>query len=116
MQDKKKLFKEIKEAKSVFDELLLNKEYKYIYKNVITGKKESFEMKCKASNFLHLTGVQTNLSGSNFYSALEKKRLSLKNIDYKENGTTKLKLDMFKRLNLLFSSAVQVCFHDNFFL
>lgn len=115
MQDKKKLFKEIQKAKAVFDEVLLNKEYKYIYKDIITGKIKSFEMKCMANNFLHLTGVKTRLTGSTFYSALDKKKLSFRDIDYKKNGTTKLKLDMFRRLKLLFTSAVQVSLHDDFF-
>lgn len=115
MQTKEKLLKSIKEAKNIFDKTLLNKSFLYIYKNKITSQIEFFEMKCSKNNFLHLTGVETKLNGKMFYSALDENKLSLEEIDYKSNGTTRLKLDIFSRLPLLFNSAIQVCFQDEFF-
>lgn len=115
MQNKKELLIKILEAKAVFDKFLLNYDYKYIYKNCITNKIEFFEMKCMPNNFLHLTGVKTKLTGSNFYSSLQNKKISYNDIDYREDGTTKLKLEIFKRINLLVSTPVQISIQDNFF-
>ena len=115
MQTKEKLLKSIKEAKNIFDKTLLNKSFLYIYENKITSQIEFFEMKCSKNNFLHLIGVETRLNRKMFYSALEENKLSLEEIDYKSNGTTRLKLDIFPRLPLLFNSAIQVCFQDEFF-
>lgn len=115
MQTKEKLLKSIKNAKDIFDKTLLDKEFLYVYKNKITSDIECFVMKCSKNNFLHLTGVETKLNGKIFYSALEENKLSLENIDYKSNGTTRLKLEIFPRLPLLFNSAIQVCFQDDFF-
>ena len=115
MQTKEKLLKSIKEAKNIFDKTLLNKSFLYIYENKITSEIEFFEMKCSKNNFLHLTGTDTKLNGKMFYSALEENKLSLEEIGYKNNGTTRLKLDIFPRLPLLFNSAIQVCFQDEFF-
>ena len=115
MQTKEKLLKNIKTAKDIFDKTLLDKEFLYIYKNKITSDIEYFIMKCSKNNFLHLTGIETKLKGKIFYSALEENKLSLEEIDYKNNGTTRLKLEIFPRLPLLFNSAIQVCFQDDFF-
>ena len=115
MKDKVKLLKDIEKSKIIFDDLLLNKNYMYIYRSNTNNKIEFFEVKCMSNNFLHLTGVKTSLKPSLFYSAIENNKLSLNQIDYKENGTTKLKLDIFEKLPLLFNSPIQVCFQDNFF-
>ncbi|MCI6152869.1 MAG: PBECR4 domain-containing protein [Fusobacterium perfoetens] len=113
--DKRRLLESIKEAKEIFDNHLLNKNFLYVYKNTINEKIEFFEIKCNKSNFLHLTGVKTNLTSSLFYSYLDGGKLSYKDIDYKSNGTTRLKLEIFNRLPLLLVSPVQVSFQDNFF-
>lgn len=115
MEDKTKLISELLKAKSIYDEHLLNKDFLYIFKNKITEKIESFEMKCIANNFLHLTGVDTTIKSADFYKRLSENRISLKEIGYKSNGTTKLKLEVFNRIPLLITSPVQVCFQDNFF-
>ncbi len=115
MEDKTKLMSELLKAKSIYDEHLLNKDFLYIFKNKITEKIESFEMKCIANNFLHLTGVDTTIKSADFYKRLSENRISLKEIGYKSNGTTRLKLEVFDRIPLLITSPVQVCFQDNFF-
>lgn len=76
MQTKEKLLTNIKNAKNIFDEVLLNKNFLYIYKNKVTSEIEFFEMRCSKNNFLHLTGVKTILTGKLFYSALEKNKLA----------------------------------------
>lgn len=115
MNDKKDLMENLIKAKEIFDDYLLNKNFIYIFNNKLTNKIDFFEMKCISNNFLHLTGVETKITPSNFYKALDKKRLSLNSINYKSNGTTKLKLEIFNRLPLLLTSPVQVCFQDDFF-
>lgn len=72
-------------------------------------------MKCRNRNFLHLTGVKTHIKAKDFYKNLNKERISLEDIDYKSDGTTRLKLEVFGRIPLLFTSAVQICFQDDFF-
>ena len=115
MKNKEKLLKDLNHAKKIFDKYLLNKDFLYIYENKNDNLIEYFEMKCTANNFLHLTGIKTNITASNFYSALSNGKISLKDIDYKLNGTTRLKLEVFSRLPLLFNSSIQVCFQDDFF-
>ena len=115
MKDKTRLMIELLKAKAIYDKYLLNKDFLYIFKNKLTSRIEAFEMKCIANNFLHLTGVNTKLKASDFYKRLNENRLSLEEIDYKTNGTTRLKLSIFDRVPLLITSPVQVCFQDNFF-
>lgn len=115
MNDKTKLMTELVKAKSTYDKYLLNKDFLYIFKNKITEKIDFFEMKCIANNFLHLTGVDTTIKAADFYKRLGENRISLKEIGYKSNGTTRLKLEVFDRIHLLVTSPVQVCFQDDFF-
>lgn len=115
MNDKTKLIENLIKAKKIYDKYLLNKDFLYIFKNQLNNKFEFFEMKCVKSNFLHLTGVETTIKALDFYKNLEKNRIPLDVINYKKNGTTKLKLQIFDRLPLLISTPVQVCFQDNFF-
>lgn len=115
MNDKMKLIENLIKAKKIYDKYLLNKDFLYVFKNKLNNKFEFFEMKCVRSNFLHLTGVETKIKALDFYKNLEKNRIPLSAINYKRNGTTKLKLQIFDRLPLLISTPVQVCFQDDFF-
>lgn len=103
------------EAKKIYDKYLLNKDFLYIYIDSVTKKIKYIEMKCRNRNFLHLTGVKTHIKAKDFYKNLNKERISLEDIDYRSNGTTRLKLEVFERIPLLFTSAVQICFQDDFF-
>lgn len=116
MNDKMKLIENLIKAKKIYDKYLLNKDFLYVFKNKLNNKFEFFEMKCVRSNFLHLTGVETKIKALDFYKNLEKNRIPLDAINYKRNGTTKLKLQIFDRLPLLISTPVQVCFQDDFFV
>lgn len=115
MNEKTKLMELLLEAKKIYDKYLLNKDFLYIYIDSVTKKIKYIEMKCRNRNFLHLTGVKTHIKAKDFYKNLNKERISLEDIDYRSDGTTRLKLEVFGRIPLLFTSAVQICFQDDFF-
>lgn len=114
--EKTKLLKLIKNAKTVYDSLMLNKNFIYIYQNCLYNNRIDYiEAKCISSNFLHLTGVKTQLKGQEFYSKLEQGRISLNNINEDPSGWTQVKLENFDRLKLLFTSPIQICLQDNMY-
>lgn len=70
--EKTKLLKLIKNAKTVYDSLMLNKNFIYVYQNCLYNNRIDYiEAKCLSSNFLHLTGIKTQLKGHSFYNREE---------------------------------------------
>jgi len=82
-------------AKS-YNENLVNRNVLFISLN--NGKAELFEASFLPRNFLHLTGVCTELNSTAFYSMARRDRLSSKHIDFASDGTTEKKLDVLKAL------------------
>lgn len=114
--EKTKLLKLIKDAKIVYDSLMLNKNFIYIYQNCLHNNRIDYiEAKCLSSNFLHLTGVKTQFKGKVFYNQLNQNRLGLNDINEGLGGWTQLKLENFDRLKLLFTSPIQICLQDNMY-
>lgn len=113
--EKKELLKKIYIAKEIYDKTVLNKNFLYIYKNSITNKMEYLESSNLASNFLHLTGIETAIKAKEFYKLLNNNRLNLKDIKEREDGWTRVKLDIFPRLPILFNSPIQISLQDNMY-
>ena len=113
--EKKELLKKIYTAKDIYDRTVLNKNFLYIYKNSITNKFEYIESLNLNSNFLHLIGVKTPLKPKEFYKLLENKKIKLNDIEEREDGWTKVKLDIFHRLPILFNSPIQISLQDNMY-
>lgn len=113
--DKKTLLEQIYSAKSIYDTTVLNKNFLYIFINSITKKIDFIESSNLKSNFLHLTGVVTKRSGNDFYKLLHKNKLSLNDIDVREDGWTEIKLNIFDKLPILFNSPIQISLQDNMY-
>ncbi|MGL4999562.1 MAG: PBECR4 domain-containing protein [Fusobacteriaceae bacterium] len=113
--EKKELLKKIYKAKEIYDKIILNKNFLYIYKNTINNRIEYIESTNLSSNFLHLTGVKTKLKAKDFYKQLDNKKIKLENIDLDSNGWTRVKLDIFPRLPILFNSPIQISLQDNMY-
>ena len=114
--EKTKLLKLIKDAKTVYDSLMLNKNFIYVYQNCLYNNRIDYiEAKCLSSNFLHLTGIKTQLKGHSFYKKLEQGRIALNDINEGPSGWTQLKLENFDKLKLLFNSPIQICLQDNMY-
>ena len=58
----------------------------------------SLEVTFDASNFKHLTGVQTKLSAQHFYEMCLDRRLSTDDFGFAEDGTTVWKMEVLPRL------------------
>lgn len=71
-----------------------------------------FEVVFLPSNFLHLTGVKSNLNGLDFYNLSVKDRLSERDIRITDDGTTDLKLDVLPQLMNIHVSARMVGDYD----
>lgn len=82
-----------------------------LYKNNLVNKKFLFisfdkqnynyiEVLFQKSNYLHLTGLElkNKISASSFYDRCIRKRLSINDFEFKENGTAELKLSVLSQL------------------
>lgn len=63
-----------------------NKDFKY------------WELKFEKKQFAHLTGLQTKISSKYFYEKATKSKLSIKDFELREDGTTELKLEVLPLL------------------
>lgn len=68
-QDREKIVQEIKIAADLYRKHLVGKRFLYVFEG------RYIEVLYKAANFVHLTGVATNLSAKKFYSYAAKKLL-----------------------------------------
>ena len=65
---------------------------------------------------MHLCGVTyTNSSASHFYKALKNKKVSLKRIRMRHDGTTGQKLQVLELLEMLIAPGVRVCDNGSFY-
>ena len=95
--DKNTALKIVIEAAKNYEKHLKDKHFLIIYQQ---GKnKQSVCIGFRDINFLHLTGIKTKLSAKRFYSACIAGKLSEKDIDFSENGTTYQKLAVLPYLH-----------------
>ena len=100
--DKKEILKILKESAIKYKENLKDNNLLIIYKE--KAKIKYIEILFLARNFMHLTGVKCNdknrkyMKANQFYQACLNNKLSYKDIIIKQNGTTKLKLDILSQL------------------
>ena len=112
--DKKKLIQYISECAKLYKDNLQNKNIMFVY---YTGKKIDYiETKFTASNFLHLTGLKLlnkKITAGNFINQILAHRISKKDITEKEDGTTKLKLQVLHRLMNIHKNAKLIGDYNN---
>jgi len=77
------------------------------------GKSSCFETLYMPHNFLHLTGVKTDLSSEFFFKAALNKRLSPNSIEFDSGGATELKLGILPRLMAIHVTARMIGDYDN---
>lgn len=68
---------------------------------IVMGKEKNFmteEIFFPKSNFLHLTGVEVKISSNEFYRKASKAKLGLNDFELKDDGTTRLKLNVLPNL------------------
>ena len=88
---------------------LLNNNYLFIADNGLY-----LEVYFKDVHFKHLTGVETYLSPSKFYKNALDSKLTEKDIDFKKNGTTQIKLNILESmLNIQKSSKIMGVYSKN---
>lgn len=98
----KEIIKKLKENARIYKENLQNTNLLILYNK--NNKIEYIEMLFLSRNFMHLTEVRTIESNgkykkaNQFYKECLNNKLSCKNIIIKEDGTTKLKLDIISDL------------------
>jgi len=63
-------------------------------------------------NFLHLTGLQTNLSSERFYDAALHQRLKISDVSIKTSGVTELKLQILPKLMAIHVTARMIGDYD----
>ena len=97
--DENMALKIILQAAQEYDVRLKNKQFLVVYR----GKKGA-ETHCvgfRAINFLHLTGVETDMSARQFYAACINKRLSKRDIRVDGKGKVQQKLQVLPYLSAL---------------
>lgn len=88
-----------------YDTTLNGKHFLILY-NTVRGI-EYVKIGFRDYNFLHFTGIKTNLSAKVFYSACLNKRLSEKDIDLNTKGKAQQKLEVLPYLHkLLFNNCL----------
>ena len=109
----KNILKTLNKAIILYDEHLNDNEFIFIFYNDLK-KLEYKKIKFVKNNFLHLTGIKTNLSPKDFYKFLKKDRLKEKDINIKDNGTTRLKLDIVDQMHHLIYTPTVIGDYDGF--
>lgn len=102
-----------------YDKLLNGNNYIFIYKNRSTNQIEFFETIFLGRNFQHLTGIEfvdkqgkTNSNSTYFYQKCVKSTLQEKEIRFKQDGTTELKLQALPLIiNFLKSSKMTAIYN-----
>lgn len=87
---KSEALKKLIYSAKIYDELLLNKNYIFI-----TEKDNKYlEVLFQATNFKHLTGIETDLKPKRFFESSLSGKIKEADINFKKNGTTELKLNI----------------------
>lgn len=90
---KSSALKLISNSARIYSDRLLNNNYLFI-----TGSNLYLETCFKDTNFKHLTGVESKLSPKQFYKNALDSKLTERDIDFKENGTTQIKLNILESI------------------
>lgn len=85
----------IKAAK-LFQENLCGKKILVVFGD--ENRPDFVEIKANGENFVHLTGVATSVSAGDFYERLLGRRLSENDFNFKQDGTSQLKLSVIESL------------------
>ncbi len=110
MEKKKTALRKLKIAITNYETYLKNHEYIIIYnENEIIQLRKVIFLK---ENFHHLTGVKLNIKKKDFYEKLLNSKLKLTDFDFKEDGTTALKLDVIEFYHTLFTSPCNIGYYD----
>lgn len=115
--EKKEILKIIENCAIKYKNNLSNKNLLFIYYN--KSKVEYIETKFLPSNFLHLTGIKyqrkSNSNAINFYKDILDKKASLKNLQIKNEGIVKLKLNVLNMiLDINYSAKMIGEYNSNF--
>ncbi len=78
-------------SSDLFKENLMDKMFLFILSDK-QGNVKPFEVRFHKSNFKHLSGVKTELSATDFFNRCINRRLSEKDFEFANDGTTVLKL------------------------
>ena len=99
-KDKLEAIKIVTKCASAYDKELAGRKLLFIY--IDRDKKiGTCEMSFSATNFLHLTGLRIDkkrMGAMDFYRKCLKKRLSIWDFEFDQNGTTPLKLEVLPTL------------------
>ena len=115
--NQKEILKKLKESAKIYKENLQNTNLLIIYNK--NNRVEYIEVLFLARNFMHLTGVRSlEKSGkykkaNQFYNACLNNKLSYKDIIIKDDGTTKLKLDIISNLVNIDKECKMIGMYDN---
>ena len=94
-----------------FQNNLANKNVMFV--TVVDGKAELFEASFLPRNFLHLTGIRTELSSTAFFSLALRDRLRAQDIAFATDGTTDKKLSVLKPLMNIHKTAKMLGDYDH---
>lgn len=115
--NQKEIVKKLNESAKIYKENLQNTNLLIIYNK--NNRVEYIEVLFLARNFMHLTGVRSlEKSGkykkaNQFYNACLNNKLSYKDIIIKDDGTTKLKLDIISNLVNIDKECKMIGMYDN---
>ncbi|MGL6184699.1 MAG: PBECR4 domain-containing protein [Clostridium chrysemydis] len=112
--NKGKALKIVLESSLRFKKNLENKNLMFIFSS--NSKFEKIEVAFTKDSFLHLTGLvidKDRLSAKNFYKKSTKKRLSTREFEFKEDGTTDLKLSVLKKMMNIHKDARYIGNYNN---
>jgi hypothetical protein len=95
-----------------------------LYSKNLSGRNVMFVTECNnhimfletlflPRNFMHLTGVKSNLNSEYFYESTLNQRLSPSSITFDPGGTAIIKLEVLRRLMTIHTSARMVGDYDN---
>lgn len=101
----------------IYKENLLNKNMLIITSK--NNKIEHLEIRFPKSAYLHLTGVDVGvdrdgnkISANDFFKLCSKRKISLNNFEFKDDGTTRLKLDVLENVLKINSSVKMVTIYN----
>lgn len=96
----KEIVNKVCEYAQIYDKNLKGKNIMFIFENIVSKEIDYIETEFLANNYKHLTGVEykEEITPTKFYKLCINSKLSYRNITQKNNGTTKLKLDVLPQL------------------
>lgn len=96
----KEIVKKVCEYAQIYDKNLKGKNIMFIFENMVNKEIDYIETEFLANNYKHLTGIECKekIEPIKFYKLCINSKLSYKVIKQKDNGTTKLKLEVLPQL------------------